>query len=188
MDLKQANRSQCERSLSAASSYTPPGKADFIQVHTTSSSYGSSEVAIDTKSEKSETPSRRWKTTLIRFGPLSGIFCMCLAVLSIVASLGILIGSDGNSIEKWETPPSTYIAIFTAVGNLSMRYAAVQGTHCTYPMQCNKTDLSILQVLSSLGGAGQCEALVSRECIMIGGQGRAYAEHSWQGARWGSLV
>lgn len=46
------------------------------------------------------------------------IFCMLLALASIVASLGILAGSDGRNIENWTTPPSTYIALFTAVANL----------------------------------------------------------------------
>jgi hypothetical protein len=70
---------------------------------------------------------RAWRTTLVRFGPLSGIFCMALALASIIASLGILIGSNGQSINKWSAPPSTYLAILTAIANLSIRYACIQG-------------------------------------------------------------
>ena len=70
---------------------------------------------------------RPWRTTLIRFGPLSGIFCMLLAIACIFASLGILAGSDHQPVVDWSAPPSTYLAIFTAIANLSMRYAALQG-------------------------------------------------------------
>lgn len=70
---------------------------------------------------------RPWLATWIRFGPLSGIFCMFLAAASIVASLGILAGSDKQPVGGWSSPPSTYLAIFTAIANISMRYAAIQG-------------------------------------------------------------
>jgi hypothetical protein len=76
---------------------------------------------------RNSTNGRIWKTTIFRFGPLSGIFCMALALASIVASLGILVGSNGQSINKWSAPPSTYLAILTAVANLSVRYACIQG-------------------------------------------------------------
>ena len=70
---------------------------------------------------------RPWRTTLIRFGPLSGIFCMCLAIASIAASLGILVESNGATVASWTAPPSTYLAVCTAVANLAMRYACIQG-------------------------------------------------------------
>ena len=57
---------------------------------------------------------RPWKTSLIRFGPLSGLFCMLLAIASLVASLGVLAGSNKHSIKRWPTPPATYLAIFVS--------------------------------------------------------------------------
>ena len=68
---------------------------------------------------------RPWKKAFIRFGPLSGISCLFLALASIFASLAILAASNGQSTASWETPPSTYLAIFTAIANLSVRYAAM---------------------------------------------------------------
>lgn len=55
-----------------------------------------------------DAPKRRrpWKTTWVRFGPLSGIFCMILAVLALIASLGILAGSDGASVDEWSATPA----------------------------------------------------------------------------------
>lgn len=70
---------------------------------------------------------RPWLRTFVRWEPLSGIFAMCLAIASIFASLGILLGSDGEPIDQWPATPSTYLAIFTAFANLSMRYAALNG-------------------------------------------------------------
>lgn len=90
-----------------------------------------------------ETP---WRTTFIRSGPLSGIFCMLLAIASIVASFGILVGSNGMPIMSWSAPPSTYLAICTAIANLCMRYACMVPfsaitliqTACTNPTQAFK--------------------------------------------------
>ncbi len=96
-------------------------KLDVIEAYGTTSSYGSSNVP-----KKLQSP-RKWRTSLVRFGPLSGIFAMCLAIMSLVASCGILAGSNGAPTRPWHTPPSTYLAIFTAISNLSMRYAAIQG-------------------------------------------------------------
>lgn len=77
--------------------------------------------------EHEKPPPRVWRTNFIRFGPLSGIAAMVAAIVSLTASLGILAGSDGQPVSHWSATPSTFLAIFTAVANLSMRYAAVQG-------------------------------------------------------------
>ena len=52
---------------------------------------------------------------------------MLLAIASIFASLGVLIGSNHAPVRNWSAPPSTYIAIYTAFANLAMRYACIQG-------------------------------------------------------------
>lgn len=70
---------------------------------------------------------RTWKLTIMRFGPLSGLFCICLAMASIIAALGILVGSRNSPTAEWRVEPSAYLAIFTAIANQSMRYACVQG-------------------------------------------------------------
>lgn len=70
---------------------------------------------------------RPWRMTLIRLGPLSGIFSMLLAVASIVASLGILVGSKGEDVRSWKAPPPRFLAILTTVANLCVRSACLQG-------------------------------------------------------------
>ena len=52
---------------------------------------------------------------------------MVLAIASIFASLGILAGSNNAPVKSWSATPSTYLAICTAIANLAMRYACIQG-------------------------------------------------------------
>ena len=86
---------------------------------------GSVSSAVDSQAP---TPRLRpWKLTLIRFGPLSGLCCLCLAIASIIAALGILVGSRNAPVNSWTVEPSAYLAVCTAVANQSMRYAAFQG-------------------------------------------------------------
>lgn len=84
-------------------------------------------VRLNALFETDNEDGRPWKTTFILFGPLSGIFTMIVAISSMIASLGILLGSEGVDIRNWQAPPSTYLAVLTAVCNLSIRYACIQG-------------------------------------------------------------
>ncbi|KAK3050521.1 hypothetical protein LTR09_008160 [Extremus antarcticus] len=52
---------------------------------------------------------------------------MALAASSIAASLGILVAFDGAPVDTWSGEPSIYLAICTAIANLLMRYACIQG-------------------------------------------------------------
>lgn len=90
------------------------------------------------KSDDEKPEARTWRTSFLYFGPLSGVVAMLLAAASVVACLGILAGSDGQDVDGWVTPPSTYIAIFTAIANMSMRYAAIQGVFITWWRSASK--------------------------------------------------
>ena len=72
-------------------------------------------------------PLKPWQSAFLRRGPLAGILSLCIAILGIFASLGILAASNATPVTSWSAPPSTYLAIFTAIANLSMRYACIQG-------------------------------------------------------------
>lgn len=65
---------------------------------------------------------RPWKQTIIRLGPLAGLFSMVVALASIFASLGVLVGSNKAAVENWAIQPSIYLAVCTAIANQSMRY------------------------------------------------------------------
>lgn len=48
-----------------------------------------------------------WKTTWKRYGPLTGIFCLFLALLSLFASFAILYTSNGAATADWKYTPAT---------------------------------------------------------------------------------
>lgn len=75
---------------------------------------------------------RPWSSTILRLGPITGILGMFLAMASLVASLGILVGSHGADTSSWIGEPSIYLAGFTAIASLSMRYACIQGVAITW--------------------------------------------------------
>lgn len=81
----------------------------------------------DCASSSTRSSDRPWKLTLIRFGPLSGLFGLVLAIASIFAALGILVSSRNSPVTHWAGEPSTYLAICTAVANQAIRYATIQG-------------------------------------------------------------
>ena len=64
-----------------------------------------------------------WMTTVFRIGPLAGLFSMLTAISAMITSLGVLVGSNGRPVVNWSVPPSTYLAVLTAIANLGMRYA-----------------------------------------------------------------
>lgn len=70
---------------------------------------------------------RSWQTAFLRWGPISGLFCLLVALLSIIASFLVLQLSHGQRSAQWTWQPSTFIAIITAVANQAVRYAALQG-------------------------------------------------------------
>ena len=47
-----------------------------------------------------------WRTSFFRLGPLSGIFAMIVALLALVASLGVLTGSNGQPADDWKASPA----------------------------------------------------------------------------------
>lgn len=101
-----------------------------------------------------------WRTTVLRLGPLSGIFCMLLAVSTMVASLGVLVGSNGHAVDSWSAPPSTYLAVSTAVANLGVRYACSSA-----PLWRTRTvwsKLTIIQVCRAWSLPGGCEQAEDR--------------------------
>ena len=82
---------------------------------------------------------RPWKTTFMRLGPLSGILALMVAMASICASLGILIGSSNSPVADWTVQPSTYLAICTAIANQSVRYATLQGVAIAWWYRASRT-------------------------------------------------
>lgn len=65
---------------------------------------------------------------LLRIGPLAGLASLGLALLLLFASFGILFSSDRQTVDRWKPwEPTVWLAIFTAVSNKLIAFAAVQG-------------------------------------------------------------
>lgn len=112
----------------------PPSENDVmgkVQQHTSvdsaSTSQNTPSLTLNEQQKTRYPNGRPWKTILFRLGPLSGIACLGLAIISILVSLGVLLGSNGVPVVQWIVQPSAVLAICTAVANQAMRYAAFQG-------------------------------------------------------------
>ena len=133
-EIAPVQRDQTEVENGPSKEAEPKETYTFIN---TAERQGSSSLAesptSSTSSQLAETPRltnrhpRVWKTTLLRAGPLSGLCAMLLAIASIFACLGILVGSNAQLISDWSIQPSEYLAVFTAIANLAMRYGCIQG-------------------------------------------------------------
>ena len=77
--------------------------------------------------EELTSQSRPWKDRILLLGPVSGALALLVALGSIAASLGVLFTSDGAKTSLWPVAPPVYLASFTAIANLSMRFACIQG-------------------------------------------------------------
>lgn len=71
----------------------------------------------------------RTHLSLFRVGPLAGLAALALALLLLFASFTILMISDGQATDRWHEPwvPTVWLAIFTAVSNKLIAFAAIQG-------------------------------------------------------------
>lgn len=67
-----------------------------------------------------------WQPTLLRIAPLIGIAALLLVLCCMLASLGILIGSNGEKVADWPWSPSVYLAISSAVISRSLQFALLQ--------------------------------------------------------------
>lgn len=72
---------------------------------------------------------KRSHLSLFRVGPLAGLAALALALLLLFASFTILMVSDGQATDRWHEPwvPTVWLAIFTAVSNKLIAFAAIQG-------------------------------------------------------------
>ena len=75
---------------------------------------------------------RAWRPSLLRAGALSGLGALLIALALVFAAYAILKASDGQPTADWKYQPTVYLALFTAVSNKCMAFAAVQATVVTF--------------------------------------------------------
>ena len=71
-------------------------------------------------------PHHTWQPSVFRIRPLLGIAALGVAVVCLFASLGILLGSNGEPYENWHFAPTVYLAIATAISNTALNCALAQ--------------------------------------------------------------
>ena len=67
-----------------------------------------------------------WRPSFYKTRPLIGLAALGLSVFCLVASLAILIGSNGEPTASWHFQPTVYLAIATAVSNKALYGALAQ--------------------------------------------------------------
>lgn len=85
-----------------------------------------SDSEVEQQSQEGKAEVTPWQTTLLRLGPIAGICALLLALLSLLFALAVLLVSRGEAAD-WNVPPSSCLAICTAVANQALRFAAFQG-------------------------------------------------------------
>jgi len=68
-----------------------------------------------------------WNPGLTQNIPWSAFLALLLVLLSVAASVVVLVLSDGVSVEEWEADgrqrPAVYLAIFSAIEGMLLKYA-----------------------------------------------------------------
>ncbi len=65
----------------------------------------------------------RWEPGFFQLRPLAGLGSLAITIACIVASLAILLVSDGAPVTSWQVQPTVYLAIVTAISNAALVYA-----------------------------------------------------------------
>lgn len=85
---------------------------------------------LSTSSDAQDPPfpprSHQWRPSFWRARPMIGIASGVVAILALLVSLAILLGSDGQPTSTWYFQPTVYLAIATAVSNAALRSSFAQ--------------------------------------------------------------
>ena len=68
-----------------------------------------------------------WDPKILQIRPIAGITAICIVLGCIVASLAVLIVSDGQAVDSWPIQPTVYLAIVAAIANSALALARQEG-------------------------------------------------------------
>lgn len=100
-----------------------------------------SDYEIEQQSKDVKASGQTWHTTLLRVGPIAGICALLLTLLSLLVALAILLVSRGEAAD-WNVPPSSCLAICTAIANQALRFAAFQGVAIAWVRPISRSPIS----------------------------------------------
>lgn len=88
-------------------------------------------------------PKNPWKTTAISRLPIPGFAALLGALLGVVASIAILMGSNGQPTQSWSLQPTVYLAVASAVTNIALHFALTEGVTVAWWRRASEEDTSI---------------------------------------------
>lgn len=68
-----------------------------------------------------------WDPKFFQIRPIAGITALCIVLGCIVASLAILIFSNGKTVDSWPIQPTVYLAVVAAIANSALALARQEG-------------------------------------------------------------
>ncbi len=139
----------CDEPLPQPISLPATEKMYEIGITTVSSTSGSLASTGDAKANRPRHAT--WRPSALHIAPLIGLAALLLAFLQMFASYAVLQASDGAETRTWKYQPtvvrhqtpllerrltrSQYLAIFVAVSNKALAFAAIQGTVISWWLQ-----------------------------------------------------
>jgi hypothetical protein len=64
--------------------------------------------------------------------PLAGILGLCVVIAVVLASLFVLVLSDGCPVDDWRIQPTVYLAINAAIANCGLALAYMEAVPCSW--------------------------------------------------------
>lgn len=77
-------------------------------------------------------PYATWRPTVLQQRPLVGVAALCVTIGCIFASLAVLVASDGQAVTSWSIQPTVYLAIVTAIANMSLALARLEAVPVSF--------------------------------------------------------
>jgi len=88
-------------------------------------------------------PRNPWRTNPFRRLPWLGFAALVGALLGVVASVFILIKSNGQPTKKWTLQPTVYLAIASTVTNIALHFALTEGVTVAWWRRATKENTTI---------------------------------------------
>lgn len=77
-------------------------------------------------------PPYAWHPTALQMRPLAGILGILVAIVCAVASLAVLLVSDGQATSDWYVSPAVLLAIITALANSAIALAYMEAVPVSF--------------------------------------------------------
>lgn len=108
---------------------------EIVSTPTTESDHSNLHPVVSRWQTMWKGPYATWRPTVLQQRPLFGIAALCVAISCVFASLAVLVASDGQAVKDWSIQPTVYLAIVTAIANMSLALARLEAVPVSAPLQ-----------------------------------------------------